>query len=140
MLYTYSNTTQTLTSGSPALFNTNGVLTGCTVTHSAGTASVSLNKPGLYYVTVNAVGTSTVAGTNIGLGLYNNDTLVTGTQTTSTVPVANGFTTIPINTIIRVLPNCCVQNGNVPATLTVVNTSGASEAITNITLTVTKVG
>ena len=37
MLYTYSITAQTVAADANLNFNINGVLTGCTVSHSAGT-------------------------------------------------------------------------------------------------------
>ena len=45
MLYTYNTTSQSVAVNGNVLFSTNGIITGSTATHSAGTAEISLNKP-----------------------------------------------------------------------------------------------
>lgn len=140
MLYSFSNSTQTISANAPLAFNNNGVLTGCTVTHSAGSTGISLNRAGLYYVTVTATGTSITAGTTLALQLYSNGVAQPGAISQATVGTANGVVELVINKIVRVLPNCQALNSNVPNVLTIVNTSTADETFINATITVTKVG
>lgn len=62
MLYTYSITAQTVAADANLNFNINGVLTGCTVSHSAGTPSIQLKRPGYYMVHFNASAAATATG------------------------------------------------------------------------------
>lgn len=52
MLYTYSITAQTVAADANLNFNINGVLTGCTVSHSAGTPSIQLKRPDIIWYTL----------------------------------------------------------------------------------------
>lgn len=140
MIYTYNIATQTVASGDAVTFAVNGVQTGCTATHIPGSTTISLNRPGYYYITAVAEITSATAGTDVELGLYGNGELIQGTNTIVTIAAADAVATIPINTIVRVVPNCCSAPDNVPFAITVVNTSANNETISNITLTITKVG
>lgn len=49
MIDSYTNTSQTIASEGLLSFATNDILTGCTVTHSAGTTSFTLRKPGFLF-------------------------------------------------------------------------------------------
>ena len=140
MLYAYSNTAQSVAVDSAATFALNNLQTGCTATHLANDSTIYLNKPGVYYITVTAIGTSAIADTNISLSLYKNGVQVPGAVTSGTVVNDNGLIPLTLNAIVRVLPNCCAINTNLPTAITVINTSSAAETLNNITITVTKVG
>ena len=51
-----------VTANQSIAFGTNSLQTGCTVTHTAGSTVVKLNKPGIYEVAFNAYGITTAAG------------------------------------------------------------------------------
>ena len=59
MISIYNSTTQTVDVGGAYVFDTNRIVTGCTVSHTAGTPTISLIKPGYYYVTFNTTFTTT---------------------------------------------------------------------------------
>lgn len=94
MLYTYSNTDQTVAVNGVVAFGNNGVSTCGCITHAAGTGSVSLQRAGYYRITVNADAANTTATAgNITLQLYSNGTAYAGAEATqtseSTTDVAN---------------------------------------------------
>ena len=61
MVNSYTNTSLAVITNEAITFNNNSVQTGCTVTHSAGSATFALNKPGFYFVTFNGVAAATGA-------------------------------------------------------------------------------
>ena len=58
MISAYNAATQTVANGAAYVFDTNRVVTGCTVGHTAGTTTFTLNKPGYYYVSFNTTFTT----------------------------------------------------------------------------------
>lgn len=138
MLYTYTNTSQTLAINSSIAFNNNGIRTGCTVTHSSGSTTINLNKPGIYMVDFNADGSASVTAGNIVTQLYANGTLIEGAEASQYSGVTGQAENLGFKTLIRVVPNCCVNTNNVPVELTVRNT-GVATTYTNVAMTVTKV-
>lgn len=138
MLYTYTNTSQTVVTGGSIVFNTNAIQTGCTATHTTNTNAVSLNKPGIYMVSFNSDAVESGTAGNITVQVYGNGTLIPSVESTA----FSGTTTSVVNpnftALIRVTPNCCASTGNVPYVLTFVNT-GVGATYTNAAVTVTKV-
>lgn len=53
-LNAFTTASQTLLAGNNVTFANNGVLTGCSISHAAGTSTIVLGKPGLYYVSFEA--------------------------------------------------------------------------------------
>ena len=136
MLYTYTNTAQTLAANAVVLFNTTEIQTGCTATHEAGSGAVNLNRPGFYMVHVNADMLGTVAGL-AQLSLYVNGVAYPGALASSTVAVA-GTENVGFTAIVRVANNNCPCNtANSRTTLTLRNT-GVDVTLTNVAMTVTK--
>lgn len=137
MLNTYTNTSQEIAENSPILFNNNNILTTCgPISHSAGTASISLNGTGYYFITFNADAaiTDTTAG-DVSAQLYLNGEAYNGAEATFYSATAGEDGNISFSTIVHVLPNCCAIRNNNPLTLTVVNT-GLAATYTNVSLTV----
>lgn len=138
MLYTYNTTSQSVAVNGNVLFSTNGIITGSTATHSAGTAEISLNKPGFYMVTVDAtIANPGDAAANITLELFANGTAVNGAEATLTSTGATDLGAMSFTTIIKVSPNCSCSTANVPTVLTVQNT-GVASTVNNAAVTVTK--
>ena len=133
MISSYNSTTQTVESGAAYVFDTNRIVTGCTVGHAAGTTSFTLNKPGYYYVTFNTTFTTTVAGVAT-VELRNGGVLIPGATGSETITTAGDTKSISFSTIVRVLPSCpSIDN---TATLTIVATGiDLTETVANINIT-----
>ena len=136
MLYTYSITAQTAASNSNLNFNVNSVLTGCTVSHSAGTPSIQLKRPGYYMVHFNASAAATATG-DVTVQLNGNGSAIPGAISTVNSTAATDIGNLSFTAIVRVLPNCCAVQSNSPLTLTFVNT-GVEAAYSNAAVTITR--
>ena len=133
MISSYNSTTQTVDVGAAYVFDTNRIVTGCTVGHTEGTATFTLNKPGYYYVTFNTTVTTEATG-NVTVELQNGGVAVPGANGTETVTTAGDTKSIAFATIVRVLPSCCVVDNT--AKLTFVATGIALNAtIANVNIT-----
>ena len=111
-------------------------MTGCTVSHTAGSTTFSLNKPGLYFVSFNAVGT--ISGATAGaitVQLQNNGTAVPGALSSDTSASTTDVRNLSFTKVIRVNPSCCAVNNQ--ANLTFVNT-GLGAIYTNANVVITK--
>ena len=136
MLYTYSITAQTAASNSNLNFNVNSILTGCTVSHSAGTPSIQLKRPGYYMVHFNASAAATATG-DVTVQLNGNGSAIPGAISTANSTAATDIGNLSFTAIVRVLPNCCAIQSNSPLTLTVENT-GVEATYSNAAITVTR--
>lgn len=138
MLYTYSNTDQTVAVNGVVALGNNGVSTCGCIYHTAGTGSVSLQRAGYYRITVNADAANTTATAgNITLQLYSNGTAYAGAEATQTSESTTDVANLSFTALIRVLPNCCAIDNNLPTTLTLVNT-GIAATISNVAMTVVR--
>ena len=138
MLYTYSNTDQTVAVNGVVALNNNGVSTCGCISHTAGTGSVSLQRAGYYRITVNADAANTTATAgNITLQLYSNGTAYAGAEATQTSESTTDVANLSFTALIRVLHNCCAIDNNLPTTLTLVNT-GIAATISNVAMTVVR--
>lgn len=136
MLYTYSITAQTVATDANLNFNINGVRTGCTVSHSAGTPSIQLNRPGYYMVHFNASAAASSSG-DVTVQLNGNGIEIPGAISTINSTAATDIGSLNFTAIVRVLPNCCAVQSNSPLTLTFVNT-GVEAAYSNAAVTITR--
>lgn len=133
MISSYNSTTQTVEVGAAYLFDTNRVVTGCTVGHTPGSPAFILTKPGYYYVTFNTTFDTTAAG-DVSVELQRNGVAVPGAEGTETVTTVGDTHSISFATIIRVLPSCSVIDNT--TTLTFVATGIALEAsVANVNIT-----
>ena len=133
MISAYNSATQTVATGGAFVFDTNRIVTGCTVGHVPGTSTFTLTKPGYYYVTFNTVLTTDATGT-VTVELQNGGTLVPGAIGSETVTTAGDTKSISFATIVKVPPSCPMLNNT--AILTFVATGielDASTAAVNIT-------
>ena len=134
MISTYNSTTQTVEVGGAYVFDTNRIVTGCTVGHVPGTSTFTLTKPGYYYVTFNT--TFTTATTGIAtVELRNGGTAIPGANGSETVTTAGDTKSIAFTTIVKVLPSCPAIDNTV--TLTFVPTTLELE-VTTATVNITK--
>ena len=133
MIASFNSTNQTVEVGGAYVFDTNRVVTGCTVGHVPGTTTFTLNKPGYYYVTFNTVFTTDATGTAT-VELQNGGVTIPGATGTETVTTAGDIKAISFTTIVKVLPSCAAIDNT--ATLTFVSTGielNATIAAVNIT-------
>lgn len=136
MLYTYSLNEQTVNANSDVVLNTNGVRSSCYISHTAGTSTITINKPGIYIISVNLDATSATTGTS-QFSLYNNGTAVKSATATTTVATANDISNYNFTTAIRVYPSCQALNNN--AQLSIVNTGANAAIVSNVAVTVRSV-
>lgn len=87
-------------------FETNTILTGCSITHIAGSNTVKLGKRGLYLVSVGVDLSPTAAG-DIAIQLLNNGVAVPGALATVTGAAGDTYN-LAFTALVRVLPSCCV--------------------------------
>lgn len=144
MLYTYNINTQELAVNNNVVFAVNGVVTGrcnCTpvISHDAGAATVSLNAPGIYFVTFNADSATTGDAGIVTAQLYTGAEEVLGAEASAYSSAVTSPVNLAFTTLIRVAPNCRAVCDNVPVALTVRNI-GVAATYTNAAITVTKVG
>lgn len=133
MINSYTITSQSVLTNEALAFDATRVKTGCTVTHTDGSKSFSLTKPGFYFITFNGdVSVATAGG--VELQLLENGTAVEGASASVTAAIN---TTYPLSfsTIIQVRPSCRAYDNN--SVITVANT-GVDATYTNANLVVTK--
>ena len=134
MISAYNSTAQAVDVGAAYVFDTNRIVTGCTVGHIPGATSFTLNKSGYYYVTFNTTFTTEATG-NVIVELQNGGTAVPGATATETITTAGDVKSISFATIIKVLPSCCAIDNT--ATLTFV-VDGIALNATTATVQITK--
>ena len=106
MIYAYTNTTQTLASGTSVKFNTIGEKVGKTTCLNTGSGTINLRVPGLYLINFNAdVAASATAG-SIVLQLYKNGVLYPGAESTTYSSSSVDIRNASFTTVIKV-GNCC---------------------------------
>ena len=134
MINSYNSATQIVAVGAAYVFDTNRIVTGCTVGHVPGTSTFTLTKPGYYYVTFNTTFTTEATGTAT-VELRNGGTAVPGANATETVTTAGDTKSLAFATIIKVLPSCAAIDNT--ATLTFVATDLALD-VTTAAVNITK--
>ena len=133
MINSYNSTTKNVAVGAAYVFDTNRIVTGCTVGHVPGTAAFTLTKPGYYYVTFNTTFTTEATG-NATVELRNGGILVPGATATETITTAGDTKSLAFATIIKVLPSCAAIDNT--TTLTFVSTTLALDAtVANVNIT-----
>ena len=135
MISAYNSTTQTVDVGAAYVFDTNRIVTGCTVGHVPGTTSFTLTKPGYYYVSFNTTFTTEATG-NVTVELRNGGVAVPGATGTETITTVGNIESIAFSTIVKVLPSCCAIDNTATLTFVVdgvaVDTTTAAVQITKL--------
>lgn len=134
MISAYNAATQTVEVDSAYVFDTNRIVTGCTVGHTPGTTTFTLTKPGYYYITFNTTFTTTTTG-EATVELQNGGTAVPGANGSETVTTAGDTKSISFTSIVKVLPSCPAIDNT--ATLTFVAT-GIALDVTTAAVQITK--
>lgn len=126
MIYLYTTNSQTIEAAAPISFTTVGLRKDRTATQSTE-STVQLNCPGIYEVSFN--GTASATGI---VQLYLNGEAIPGA-------IANGVS-LAFATLVKVNPNCCAITDNLPARIQVLNADESAITLSNVALTVVKVG
>ena len=133
MISAFNSATQTVAVDGAYVFDTNRIVTGCTVGHTPGTSTFTLSKPGYYYVTFNSTFTTDDTGV-ASVELKNGGTAVPGANASETITTAGDVKSIAFATIVKVTPSCAMIDNS--ATLTFVATGIALNATTaNVNIT-----
>lgn len=126
MMYVYTVSEQTTEVAAPIEFTSIGLSKGRNATQATETTLI-IGCPGIYEITFNGI--ATTAGT---VQLYVNGQEVNGATSIGT--------TLAFTALIQVNPNCCAVTNNLPARIQVINDGAAALTLTNVALTIIKVG
>lgn len=133
MISSYNSIPQAVAANGLVNFNIDRIQTGCTVTHTDGSPTFQLNKPGYYYITFNAVVTNAATG-NITAQLQNGTVAIPGAVSTISVAADTDIGTLAFATIVKVPPSCCALDNT--ANLTIINSGvAATYNVANINIT-----
>ena len=127
MISTFNSAAQTVEVDGAYVFDTNRIVTGCTVGHVPGTTTLTLTKPGYYYITFNTTFTTETTGIAT-VELRNGGVAVPGATGAETIATAGDTASIAFSAIVKVLPSCPAIDNT--ATLTFVATTLALDATT----------
>jgi len=136
ILDTYTNTDQTITTGSPIVFNTNRVRAGRAITHPPGSTTISLNCPGIYDVHFNGDAAESGTAGDITVQLFVNGVLQPGAEATEDSTATTDIVNMAFETAVCVTPACFACGNSV--SLTFVDT-GVGAVFSNIEVVVIKV-
>lgn len=122
MLDTYSVTPQTLSEGEIIQFTQNRHQTHCNISHSLGTGSIALLKPGYYLVDFTGVASATAAATAaatdpITVQLNVNGAPLNGAYASALSAAADTPVNLSFSTIVKVFPSCRACNNDTALTL-----------------------
>lgn len=129
----YNTASQTLATNTPVNF-INAQKTGCSIQFN-GTTSITLNRPGLYYVNLSATGVESGTAGNITIQMYNNGVAVPGATATEYSGDTSSIENLSFGAIIEVKPSCPSTNNT--AVLTFINT-GTGTTYSNVIVNIFK--
>ena len=129
MLQAYS-TNLTLATNDLIAFNTVEAI-GRTVTGTAGSSTIMLNAPGVYFINFNASGTTTAEGT-FGVQMLKDGVAEPQAQA-AVETTAGGEGAVAFSTLISVGRSCCCQNNRVAVTFEY--TGGDGTGLANVVVT-----
>lgn len=125
MLYIYNITPQELDVGESIAFPVTGVQTDCVAMRTANDTAV-INRPGFFVIHFNASVSATDAAGDITVQLAANGIDIDGATATVSSTGVDDIVNISLTAIARVQYNFRCNTGNVPATITVINTGVAA--------------
>lgn len=135
VLNAYSITSQTLTTNQVIEFTNINILDGCSIKYSPGSSSITLSKPGIYLVTVDAVAAESGTAGIVTMQLQKDGNNINGALSSSNSAAVTDFNSMTVSTLVKVLPSCqAIDNTTI---LTVLNT-GVGAIYSNANITVIK--
>ena len=118
MLDIYSVTPQTLSEGEIIQFTQNRHQTHCNISHSLGTGSIALLKPGYYLVDFTGVASATATATDpITVQLNINGAPLSGAYASALSAAADTPVNLSFSTVVKVFPSCRACNNDTALTL-----------------------
>ena len=118
MLDTYSVTPQTLSEGEIIQFTQNRHQTHCNISHSLGTGSIALLKPGYYLVNITGVTSAPAAAADpITVQLNVNGAPLSGAYASALSAAAGTPVNLSFSTVVKVFPSCRACNNDTALTL-----------------------
>ena len=133
LLNAYSNT-QTVGADNNIIFNEINILNGCSINFNAGSGTITLAKPGIYLVTLDANISDVTAAGVVTAQINRNGVQIPGAIVNVTAAVDTNYP-LSISTLVKVLPSCCAVD-NV-TNITIANT-GVEATYSNANITVVK--
>ena len=101
-LYATNDPSQSPASNGDALtFDTNQVLEGTAISHTAGSGDFTLNDAGIYKITYSVVGTNTTATGTASVQLNSNGTPVPGSLTSGKITATSDTTTLAASALVN---------------------------------------
>jgi hypothetical protein len=129
-----SSGSQTVLTNSAIPFTTTNLLDGVSIQFTGGT-TISLVKPGVYLISVDAnVAEAGTAGL-IAMQIQKNGVNINGAKASVDSSATGDAENIHVTTLVKVLPSCCMINNN--ASITVLN-SGVGAVYSNANITIVK--
>lgn len=124
MVNAVNTAAQTVAVGSPVLFGSTRIQTGCTVRHEQGSGRFTFTRPGIYKVTFSGTFGTTEASTAI-LDVTQDGENVASAEIQATTAASPAVLSDSVTTLIRVY--CCnssitvINNSTVPLTISNAN-------------------
>lgn len=132
-LMAYTSTEQT--TGSNAKFANITYQSGVSINLVAGSDTVYLQAPGLYFITADVVMSNTTAATDSTVQMYVNGVALAGALTEATIVTAGDSEPGSITAIVPVPPQCGCSKG-VPITFAI---GGTTATVTSFNITIMKI-
>ena len=133
LLNAYSNT-QVVGVDSNVIFNQINILNGSSIDFNAGTSVVTLAKPGVYLITIDANISDVDAAGVVTLQINKNGVQIPGAIVNTTAAIDTNYS-VNMTTIVKVLPSCCAIDNS--ANITIVNT-GIETTYSNVNISIVK--
>lgn len=132
-LMAYNTSTQT--TGNNIKFANISYQSGISIKFTAGSDTIYLQKPGLYYISVDLELSNTTATTASIVQMYINGVSVAGGLAQATITAAGDTIPGSITALVPVPPQCNCSNG-IPITFVI---SGTTATIENVNVVVMKI-
>ncbi len=131
-LRAYNTTAQSIGN---ATFSNIGYQSGVSINLTAGSDTIYLKNPGLYYITVDVDLSNSTAATASTVQMYVNGVALAGALTEATIITAGDVEPGSIAAVVPVGSQCCCSQGT-PITFVI---SGTTATVQNINIVVVKI-
>ena len=115
---------QSLTStGDAATFDTNQVLEGTDIEHTASTDTITLTGDGIYLITYSAVASNTTSSGTVGLELQNNTTTIPGSISSATITATSDVAPLSASVLVNATGSPAITLNSTENNVTLTNAS-----------------
>lgn len=118
VLNAYTSTDQLLEPDQEIDFNSINILNGCSISFVPGTSTINLKKPGVYFISVDAIVEPDDNGT-VTMQLQKNNIKVDGAKASFDATEKGEIGGMSFSTIVKVPPSCCMVDNT--ASLKILN-------------------